>query len=325
MELNNNFVDFIQYHADKQGMTREEYSAYYLSENNQAINEGYVEDNINNEILFDSDEHYTISQFLRICKKSPEIKKQKQQNSNFGKGIEMAEMLQKQLSQHKFKCRVYRSEWNYGGNLCVMIRLSGKSYNTEMFSFSSNNSTRQPNYSFAPIFNGTVKKSSGKVEKEWRMGVIHGGYQSISSYDKFLEDVLHVFNDYERVNGQPFNSKDAMKKMEIDVKIKQEWNRKIEPKLDKVYYEAKNFAQKVDRNIIMRLPQLKMSERVVFFKHDEPRELRHPDEYGESAEIKMSSKNYAKYEKAISKVEEICNKFTKKHKLEFIWAASYNN
>ena len=32
MKLDNNFVDFIQHHADMQGMTREEYVAHFLSE-----------------------------------------------------------------------------------------------------------------------------------------------------------------------------------------------------------------------------------------------------------------------------------------------------
>ena len=37
MELNNNFVDFIQHHADVQGMTREEYVAHYMSENKSKV------------------------------------------------------------------------------------------------------------------------------------------------------------------------------------------------------------------------------------------------------------------------------------------------
>ena len=37
MEINNNFVDFIQHHADVQGMTREEYVAHYMSENKSKV------------------------------------------------------------------------------------------------------------------------------------------------------------------------------------------------------------------------------------------------------------------------------------------------
>jgi len=37
MELNNNFVDFIQHHADAHGMTREEYVAHYMSENKSKV------------------------------------------------------------------------------------------------------------------------------------------------------------------------------------------------------------------------------------------------------------------------------------------------
>jgi predicted solute-binding protein len=36
-----------------------------------------------------------------------------------------------------------------------------------------------------------------------------------------------------------------------------------------------------------------------------------------------STKEYTKYQKAISKVADLCQKFADKHGIEFIWAANY--
>lgn len=284
------------------------------------LNEGAVIDEKSNKFLFDSEKEYTLSQFIKIAKGSVEGKHAYDGSYNFGKGIKLAEALKKSLGHLPFKCRVGRNAWNYGGNLYVLIELGGKSYREDMFQFNSANSTRQPSYSFSPIFQGTTKASTGEVVKDWNMGTIHGSYQSISKFDEFIGDVIHVFNDYQRVNGEPFSFKSAMKIFKEKAKLRQAWN-KIEPKVEKEYYAAKETARKVNRWISMRMPRFNEDKKTVYFKHDEPRELRHPDEYGEVPELE--TKEYDKYEKHIAKMTDMIEKFCNKFGVEFVWAASW--
>jgi len=281
------------------------------------INEGFILDAIDNEPLFQEEEFITLSKFLAICRKSAEGKKAIKYNSNFGKGIQMAENLKKN-SKLPFQARVYRTAWNYGENLVVIITLKGDD-RRDFFEFNSQNSTRSPQYTFGKVFTGTRTQDNDTFE----IGSMYGSYKSISNYKEVMLDVLHIFNDFERVNGSPFDLKSAVKIQKAKAKVRSEWS-KVEDKLDKVYYEAKDLARKVSRDITMRIPTLKDNNTVVFFKHSEPRELRHPDEYGERAEKMMSSKEYDKYERTIGKVVDIAQKFADKHKLEFVWGANYN-
>ena len=198
------------------------------------------------EPLFQQGEPYTLRQFIKIAKKSAEGKEAYKGTYNFGKGIKLAEYLRKNMPgglANKMKATVYRSAWNYGENLTVTIKL--KAGDKEIFSFSSANSTRQPRYSFSDIFKGTIKPSNpGKpIYKDWGMGVVHGSYQSISSFDEFMSDIVGVFKDFERVNGVPFDLKGAIAAEKIRVKAVAAW-RKIEPKVEKQYDIAKRSCKK---------------------------------------------------------------------------------
>ena len=223
---------------------------------------------------------------------------------------------------NKMKATVYRSAWNYGENLTVTIQL--KAGDKEIFSFSSANSTRQPRYSFSDIFKGTIKPSNpGKpIYKDWGMGVVHGSYQSISSFDEFMSDIVGVFKDFERVNGVPFDLKGAIAAEKIRVKAVAAW-RKIEPKVEKQYDIAKEAARNAHRGISIRMPYIRSAEKRVYYKTDEPRELRHPDEYGDRAYDVLDGKDYTKYENAQAKISDIIEAFCKKHGYEFVWAASW--
>lgn len=284
-----------------------------------------IYDEMTREPLFNEGEPYTLRQFIKIAKKSAEGKDAYKRQSNFGKGILLAEYLRKNIPgiAKSMKATVYRSAWNYGGNLTVTIALRGKSYSQQIFKFSSSNSTRQPNYSFATMFNGTIKPSDpGTRETDFDMGTIHGSYQSISNFDKFMEDIVGVFNDFERVHGKPFDVKTALAEFKAQDKIKADWA-KLEPKIDKQYDIAKENAKKVSRWIELRSPRLSISNKAVYYKTDEPRELRHPDEYGDSADRMLSSKEYIKYENAQAKISDLIEPFCKKHGYEFVWAASW--
>ncbi len=277
------------------------------------------------EPLFQQGEPYTLRQFVKIAKKSAEGKEAYKGTYNFGKGIKLAEYLRKNMPgglANKMKATVYRSAWNYGENLTVTIKL--KAGDKEIFSFSSANSTRQPTYSFSDIFKGTIKPSNpGKpIYKDWGMGVVHGSYQSISSFDEFMSDIVGVFKDFERVNGQPFDLKGAIAAEKIRVKAVAAW-RKIEPKVEKQYDIAKEAARKAHRHITIRMPYIRSAEKRVYYKTDEPRELRHPDEYGDSAYDVLDGKDYTKYENAQAKISDIIEAFCKKHGYEFVWAASW--
>lgn len=284
-----------------------------------------IYDEMTREPLFNEGEPYTLRQFIKIAKKSAEGKDAYKRQSNFGKGILLAEYLRKNIPgiAKSMKATVYRSAWNYGGNLTVTIALRGKSYSQQIFKFSSSNSTRQPNYSFTTMFNGTIKPSDpGTRETDFDMGTIHGSYQSISNFDKFMEDIVGVFNDFERVHGKPFDVKTALAEFKAQDKIKADWA-KLEPKIDKQYDIAKENAKKVSRWIELRSPRLSISNKAVYYKTDEPRELRHPDEYGDSADRMLSSKEYIKYENAQAKISDLIEPFCKKHGYEFVWAASW--
>ena len=113
------------------------------------------------EPLFQQGEPYTLRQFVKIAKKSAEGKKAYKGDYNFGKGIKLAEYLRKNIPgiAKSMKAKVYRSAWNYGENLTVTIELRGKSYDQQIFSFNSANSTRQPTYSFATMFNGAINST----------------------------------------------------------------------------------------------------------------------------------------------------------------------
>ena len=277
------------------------------------------------EPLFQQGEPYTLRQFVKIAKKSAEGKEAYKGTYNFGKGIKLAEYLRKNMPgglANKMKATVYRSAWNYGENLTVTIKL--KAGDKEIFSFSSANSTRQPTYSFSDIFKGTIKPSNpGKpIYKDWGMGVVHGSYQSISSFDEFMSDIVGVFKDFERVNGQPFDLKGAIAAEKIRVKAVAAW-RKIEPKVEKQYDIAKEAARKAHRHITIRMPYIRSAEKRVYYKTDEPRELRHPDEYGDRAYDIIDGKDYAKYEAAQAKISDLIEAFCKKHGYEFVWAASW--
>ena len=286
------------------------------------INESIVKDEETMDFLYDSEEHYTISKFLAIARKSQECKKQYSGDYNFGKGMKMADKLKKELPHLKFQCRVYRNAWNYGGNLEVSIFLRGKDYKSEVFKYNSADSTKKPRYSFSDVFNGTKKPSDNTVEKDWGMGIIHGSYQSISRYDEFMDDVVGVFNDYQRVNGKPFDMKSVLADFKIKQKISAQWS-KLEPKIMKQYNIAKESARKAHRDIQIRAPYIRTGDKTVYYKTDEPREIRHPDEYGDRALAIIDGKDYAKYEAAQSKISDMIESFVAKHGFKFVWAASW--
>ena len=189
--------------------------------------------------LFQQGKLYTLRQFIRIAKKSEEGKIAYRKNHKFGKGIKLAEYLIKNIPSiaRSMKAKVIRSKWNYGGNLVVTIELGGKSYDQKIFSFESGNSTdlHSPAYQFATMFNGAIKPSTGNPVRNFGMSTIHGTMPG--QFDKLMEDVVGIFNDFERLHGTPFDVKSALAEFKAQDKIKSAWS-KLEPKIEKHYLVA---------------------------------------------------------------------------------------
>lgn len=285
----------------------------------QFITESYIEDKKTREFLFESDTFYSAVEFLKICKKSEECKDEIKYNSNFGKGIKAVEFLNKNLS-FPIECRVFRSAWNYGGNLQVAITIKGDpGYpHGQWFKYQSADSTRSNHFSFGDIFAG-VKEPDGTLFRTG-FGIIHGTYKNISKSDEVLNDILFIFKDYKRVNGVEFSPKTASAIAKSNAKITDDW-KKLKPKIDKIYNEAWDAAKKVSREIGIKMPQLILKDKEVFYYTNEPRSMRHPDEYGDSAQKILSSKEYTKYEKIQANLSDLLQKFATKHGLRFTWSA----
>jgi len=285
----------------------------------QFITESYIQDKKTKEILFESDKFYSAAEFLKICKKSEECREEIKYNNNFGKGIKAVEFLNKNLS-FPIECRVFRSDWNYGGNLQVAITIKGDpGYpHGQWFKYQSADGTRNNHFSFGDVFAG-VKESDGTLFRTG-FGIIHGTYQSISKHDELLNDILFIFNDYKRVNGVEFSPKTASAIAKSNAKITDDW-KKIKPKMDKMYDEAWNAAKAVSREIGIKMPQLILKDKEVFYYTNEPRSMRHPNEYGDSAQKLLASKEYAKYEKIQANLSDLLQKFATKHGLRFTWSA----
>ena len=282
------------------------------------INENYIFDKINNEPLFDQHEKMSASDFLKRIKKSPEAKEAVQKNLNFGKGIAAVKYLKKALPV-RLEVSVYRSEWNYGGNLVISIGVVGMgtaTYRDAPFSYSSGDSTRGPGYSVGHYFEGLPhpENPNKSIEKY----VTYGTYKAISNHDGMLDDIVKIFMAYEKKNGAPFDPKTAKKIIAARKRISDDFD-KLSNSIQKEYDELKSIARGL--RIETRAPQLNLKDNEVRMRVDEPREYRHPDEYSSDATM---SKEYGKFESKLSKIIDKLEKFAAKHGLELSVAADWS-
>jgi len=283
----------------------------------QFVNENFIFDKINNEPLFDSEEQMSASDFLKRIKKSPEAKEAVQKNLNFGKGITAVKYLKKALPV-RLEVRVYRSEWNYGGNLVLTIGVVGMgtaTYRDAPLSYSSGDSTRGPGYSVGHYFEGLKHPAGDKPIEKY---VTYGTYKAISKHDEMLEDIVKIFKAYEQKHGSAFNPKEAKKMAKKRAAIESQF-KTLNDKVSKDYYAMKDVARKL--GIDTRQPQLVMKHNELRMKIDEPRQYRHPDEYSTDATM---SKDYSKFEILQSKIIDKLQKFADKHGIELSVAASWS-
>ena len=284
----------------------------------QFVNEKYIFDKINNEPLFDSEEKMSASDFLKRIKKSPEAKEALQKNLNFGEGIQAVKFLKKALPV-RLEVRVYRSEWNYGGNLVLSIGVAGMgtaTYKDAPLSYSSGNSTSGPSYSVGHYFEGLPHPAD--ENRPTKSYVTYGSYKAISNHQGMLEDIVALFKAYEAKHGAPFNPREAKKISKKRAAIESQF-KTLSDKVSKDYYAMKDVARKL--GIDTRQPQLVMKHNELRMKIDEPREYRHPDEYSSDATM---SKDYSKFERLQAKIITKLEKFALKHGLELSVAADWS-
>jgi len=285
----------------------------------QFVNEKFIFDKINNEPLFDSEETMSASDFLKRIKNSPEAKEALKSNLNYGEGIQAVKFLKKALPV-RLEVRVYRSEWNYGGNLVVNIGVAGmgtSTYRDAPLSYSSGNSTTTPSYSVGHYFAGMPHPDSDKG-KPIESYVTYGSYKSISNHQGMLEDIVAIFKAYEAKHGAPFNPREAKKIAKKRAAIESQF-KTLSDKVSKDYYAMKDVARKL--GIDTRQPQLVMKHNELRMKIDEPRQYRHPDEYSSDATM---SKDYSKFERLQSKIIDKLQKFADKHGIELSVAADWS-
>jgi hypothetical protein len=125
---------------------------------------------------------------------------------------------------------------------------------------------------------------------------------------------------YKKSYGSDFNPKTAMKEMAKREKISKVWN-SLDSKITKLYSTAKKSARTFNKDIDMYTPRFNIKLFRVEFKHDEPRSMRHPSEYGGTPE---QESGYETYMDAIDALTTELEKFTKKFKLEFLHAADWS-
>jgi hypothetical protein len=265
--------------------------------------------------LFNSMEPMSPANFLKAIKGTPEGS---ETNTNFGKGIEAVKFLDKNL-KIPIDVYVYRSQWNYGGNLVVVIGIKGMSRSTTgdgPFQYTSGSSTGKPQYSFGHYFDG-LKDEDGDMLVTGNM--VYGGFKSIRNHAGVLQDIVNIFNQYEEKMGSYFNPKQAQK-LANDRKRIQDDFRKLSSKIDPLYDEMRTYASKL--RIEVRSPYLDLKNREVRMRIDEPREYRHENEYGGNT---TSSKEYDKYSTFQAKIVDQLEKFAKKYNLRLSIAASWSN
>ena len=278
------------------------------------LNEDMLYADKTNKPLFNSMEPMSPAIFLKVVKGIPDLT---YSSSNFSKGVEAVKFLSKNLKVPLDVC-VYRSAWNYGGNLVVLIGVKGMSratYADGPFQYCSADSTRTPSYQFGHYFDGIRHPDGDMLETG---SVVYGTYKAISKHDEVLQDIVKIFDAYEQKNGEYFNPRTAKKIIAERLKIENDW-KKSKAKISPIFDEMWNYAKKL--GITCNEPRLVLAHKEVRMRIDEPRQYRHENEYGGDT---TSSKEYQKYSELSSKIYDLMETFAKKWNLKVSIAASWS-
>lgn len=284
----------------------------------QFVNESAILDAKDKQFLCNSGERMSASQFLRMAKSSTEIKSMANGSFNITKGVEAVKFLDKNLPV-PIEVAVYRSEWNYGGNLYIHVGVKGlgfSAYSDAPLDYNSGNSTSGPQFAVGPYFSGlwVPEVSNNPIEG----GTYYGSYKAISNHQGMLEDIVKIFDAYEKKYGYKFNVNQAKKDIKERQRVKETF-KGAESKLSNIFNDLSPIARKL--GIRVSFPYLKDGEKELRMKVDEPREYRHPDEYGGDT---TSSKEYSKYENLMSKMHTELDKIAKKIGYQLSIAADWS-
>jgi hypothetical protein len=279
------------------------------------LNEDVIYAKGSNKPLFNSMEPMSPANFLKAIKGTPEGN---ETNSNFAKGVEAVKFLSKNLKV-PIDVYVYRSDWNYGGTLVVVIAIKGMSratYADGPFQYSCGDGTRGPSYQFGYYFDGIRHPENGNMLETG--SVTYGTYKSISKHNEVLQDIVGIFDAYEKKNGEYFNPRTAKKIIAERLKIENDW-KKVKEKISPIFSEMWNHAKKL--GITCNEPRLVLAHKEVRMRVDEPRQYRHENEYGGDT---TSSKDYQKYSELSAKIYDLMESFAKKWNLEVSIAANWS-
>lgn len=283
----------------------------------QFVNENMIFDKINKQPLFKEGETMSASKFLKIVRSSPEAKDELKRNSNFGEGIQAVKFLKKELPV-RLEVNVRRSAWNYGGNLVLTISVAGlgtSTYYDSPFVYNSNSNTETPSYSMGHYFEGLPHPDDNVPIKS---GVTYGHYKSISNHQGMLENIVGIFKAYEKRYGKPFDPKDAKEFAKKSATIEKQFKTLIK-QISKDYDAMSSAARRL--GIRTSIPNLALKHKEIRMRINEPRQYRHPDEYGTDATM---SKDFVKYENLQAKIVDKLQKFADKHDLELSVAADWS-
>ncbi|MCP4520962.1 MAG: hypothetical protein GY827_04590 [Cytophagales bacterium] len=237
------------------------------------------------------------------------------QTGNAKNGLDAVKFLSKQLPV-KIAVSVHRSSWNYGGNFVVTIRAMDKGKSMYIFNggpleYVSGDSTTTPEYKMSKSFDGLF---TPEHKRGFDSSYTHGSFKSIQKHDTVLQDIVDVFDAYEKKYGKKYSTKEASKEHARNQKIEKMFRIQSEKASDWIT-KAKQSIKKIVPEVKIFSPSINMGKKRIKLRWDEPRKLRHPDEYG-NMDYVFNSKEYANYQKYMEKAITIIEKFADKYDLE---------
>lgn len=297
----------------------------YLAESFIDENEIYKKDvrDSDNNVIAIKGKDYSAAEFRKIVKQFPEV------SNYYSKDvIDVAKAISKKYKL-RFVYTIGRQEWNYGGHVTVTARLAGFDQSKSPIVLHSGRASRSQYYNFEFPFKGLWISDSGWLFSDRSVS----GYGNIydmsimNTTPKTIGQISMVLDAYEKKHGSPFNQREAVKALKkhsvARSRASKMWNTwengKKGQRFDNAYTRAKEYGRKF--GIEMRRPKVNHDEKEIHLYNNSPRELRHPDEYGERAYKMLDSKDYNRYEVAFSKCMQYLEDIAKKMGYNFVASA----
>lgn len=200
--------------------------------------------------------------------------------------------------------RMYRTAWNYGGHICVTGHVKGyegsiHSNGGTPFMINTGTATHSGGLHFGEAFEGLYIEGD-KIRTDT---VYRSNKTDLKSRMELIDKVLEA---YKRHHGKEFNIREWKKEANLQA-IKQKAWAKWKTNRFKLYDTCDKHARKL--GVKQSRPTYNWVKNEVHWYNNEPRELRHPDEYNYTA---VNSKEYEKYQDAHHKLYQALEAFAKK-------------